>query len=582
MTSKGIKNKEGPSKVKYSIRLKLITGFMLVVVLLAAVSVNSLVQINKMDDNSTQIDKVWMPLVVLLGNMNGDISDVDRLAITLAIQLDPADIAETEQTLNDLLAKLDEESKQLESMIKGSSPEVDSLLESYNSSFASYKEGLPAFLELARNNQNEEALDIHEDIYKDWTTANEAIVKLVQSASDYSKQVTSSSSELTEISYRIILISTIIVSILAVGLAIMISILISRPIQLINKAAQMVANGDLTNEPIVLRNRDELGVLASSFNEMTSNLKLMIQSVTDTTAQITASSEELLASAEQNSRASQQITEQVEEMSLSASEQTNVAERSSQAMGEMSIGTDQIAQLAQSVSVAAVDAATQSTSGNEIITHAVDQMATIRDSIASLSELVTGLGVRSAEIGSITEVINNISGQTNLLALNATIEAARAGEHGRGFAVVANEVRKLAEEAAVSSQKITSLVQLIQNDTDKAVQAVQSNRQEAESGIRVINEAGQAFGQISTAVNKVASEIEEVSASSEQMSASTDEVVRNVDQVAEIAKSSEENVHSISAATQQQLASMEEITALAGSLSSVAEELQMQVSKFKL
>ncbi|MNF16527.1 Methyl-accepting chemotaxis protein McpA [compost metagenome] len=66
------------------------------------------------------------------------------------------------------------------------------------------------------------------------------------------------------------------------------------------------------------------------------------------------------------------------------------------------------------------------------------------------------------------------------------------------------------------------------------------------------------------------------------MSASTDEVVRNVDQVAEIAKSSEENVHSISAATQQQLASMEEITALAGSLSSVAEELQMQVSKFKL
>lgn len=582
MTSKALPEKEGQSKVKYSIRMKLITGFMLVVVLLAGVSVNSLIQINQMDDNSTQIDEKWMPLVALLGNMNGDVSDVDRLAVTMAIQTNADEIAQTEQTLNALLSRLDEESKQLATFLEGTDPEITKLYEAYTTNFEAYKSELPTFLELAKNNQNEEALEVHARIYSSWYTANDSIVQLVELGATNSKKITTSSSDLTEFAYRLILISTIIVSILAVGLAIMISILISRPIQLINKAAQMVANGDLTNEPIVLRNRDELGVLASSFNEMTNNLRLMIQSVTDTTTQITASSEELLASAEQNSRASQQITEQVEEMSLSASEQTNVAERSSQAMGEMSIGTDQIAQLAQSVSVAAVDAATQSTSGNEIITHAVDQMATIRDSIASLSELVTGLGVRSAEIGSITEVINNISGQTNLLALNATIEAARAGEHGRGFAVVANEVRKLAEEAAVSSQKITSLVQLIQDDTDKAVQAVQSNRQEAESGIRVINEAGQAFGQISTAVNKVASEIEEVSASSEQMSASTDEVVRNVDQVAEIAKSSEENVHSISAATQQQLASMEEITALAGSLSSVAEELQMQVSKFKL
>ncbi|WP_051289892.1 methyl-accepting chemotaxis protein [Paenibacillus massiliensis] len=582
MTTKDLSKKEGQSKVKYSIRMKLLTGFMLVVVLLAGVSVNSLIQINQMDDNSTQIDEKWMPLVALLGNMNGDVSDVDRLAVTMAIQTNADEIAQTEQTLNALLTRLDEESKQLATFLEGTDPEITKLYETYTTNFESYKSELPTFLKLAQNNQNEEALEIHERIYPAWYTANDSLVQLVELGATNSKEITTSSSELTSFAYQTILIATIIVSILAVGLAILISIIISRPIQLINKAAQMVANGDLTNEPIVLRNRDELGVLASSFNEMTSNLRLMIQSVTDTTTQITASSEELLASAEQNSRASQQITEQVEEMSLSASEQTNVAERSSQAMGEMSIGTDQIAQLAQSVSVAAVDAATQSTNGNEIITHAVDQMRTIRDSITSLNELVTGLGVRSAEIGSITEVINNIAGQTNLLALNATIEAARAGEHGRGFAVVANEVRKLAEEAATSSQKITSLVQLIQDDTHKAVQAVQSNSQEAESGIQVINEAGQAFGQISAAVNKVASEIEEVSASSEQMSASTDEVVRNVDQVAEIAKSSEENVHSISAATQQQLASMEEITALAGSLSSVAEELQMQVSKFKL
>ncbi|KAA2302260.1 methyl-accepting chemotaxis protein, partial [Clostridioides difficile] len=99
-----------------------------------------------------------------------------------------------------------------------------------------------------------------------------------------------------------------------------------------------------------------------------------------------------------------------------------------------------------------------------------------------------------------------------------------AGEHGRGFAVVAGEVRKLAEESSTSAQRITDLVQLIQKDTDHAVQAVKVNSSETEAGIEMVTAAGQAFEQISDAVNKVAGEIQEVSAGAEEMSASTTEV----------------------------------------------------------
>ena len=193
-----------------------------------------------------------------------------------------------------------------------------------------------------------------------------------------------------------------------------------------------------------------------------------------------------------------------------------------------------------------------------------------------------GLGERSAEIGTITEVINGIARQTNLLALNAAIEAARAGEHGRGFAVVADEVRKLAEESSTSAQKITDLVQLIQQDTSQAVAAVKENSAETENGMEVVTKAGTAFEQILNAVNKVAGEIQEVSAGAEQMAASSDEVVKYMDQISSIAMGSSEGAHNVSAATEEQLASMEEIAASSSSLSQMSEQLQEQVNKFKV
>ncbi|MNI55396.1 Methyl-accepting chemotaxis protein McpA [compost metagenome] len=166
--------------------------------------------------------------------------------------------------------------------------------------------------------------------------------------------------------------------------------------------------------------------------------------------------------------------------------------------------------------------------------------------------------------------------------MNAAIEAARAGEHGRGFAVVAGEVRKLAEESSQSAQKITDLVQLIQQDTSHAVQAVKVNSSETEAGIEIVTAAGQAFELISEAVSKVAGEIQEVSAGSEEMSAGTDEVVRYIVQISNTAEEASGGVHNVSAATEEQLASMEEIAASAEFLSKMAEELQGQINKFKV
>src|SRR3546814_8578331 len=95
-------------------------------------------------------------------------------------------------------------------------------------------------------------------------------------------------------------------------------------------------------------------------------------------------------------------------------------------------------------------------------------MDSIRDQIQETSKRIKRLGESSQEIGSIVELINDISEQTNILALNAAIQAASAGEAGRGFAVVADEVQRLAERASNATKRIETLVQAIQSEDRKS------------------------------------------------------------------------------------------------------------------
>lgn len=572
-------------KTGLTLRTKLLAGFLTVVALLAFVSTFALSQIRDLTMISGDIDKSWMPAVTLLGTLNGDISDVERLALNIIVEQNEEELTKQKEALDQLLAKIEDERKQLKTLVYASNAEgseIVNLFEEFNTKYDAYLEKMPVFVKLGRENKYDEASKLHSVAYPLWYTANDNIVKLIDIYNEGAGKVSQSASELSQQAFVIILVATFVAAAIALLIAFFMAHIISKPIQQINQAAVRIASGDLTGETIVLRNKDELGTLAASFNTMTANLRAMIESVATTSEQVAASSEELLASAEQNAKASEQITLTVEELATGTSEQVDIVKRSSQAMGEMALGSEQIAQLAQSVSISAVDAANQSTEGNMIIKSAVEQMNTVRNSITSLSELVTGLGERSAEIGTITEVINNLASQTNLLALNAAIEAARAGEHGRGFAVVAEEVRKLAEESSLSAQRITDLVQLIQNDTRQAVEAVKMNSDETQSGMEIVTAAGQAFENISNAVNKVAGEIQEVSAGAEQMAASTDEVVHYVEKISAIAEEASGGVNNVSAATEQQLASTEEIASSAGSLSKMAEELQEQINKFKV
>jgi len=370
--------------------------------------------------------------------------------------------------------------------------------------------------------------------------------------------------------------------ILAILIGFFISRHISKPLVSMAKVAEQIASGDLTADDIHVKNRDEIGDLAKSFSQMAFNLRNLIRQVSVSAEQVAAASEELTASAEQTTQATENITNIIQEVAAGSEQQNQSIEESLQAMNEMSSGVQQIAANAQMTSSLSAQASEKALEGNQAIQAAEQQMDSIHLTIDQLADAVKGMGERSNEIEQIVETISAIAAQTNLLALNAAIEAARAGEHGRGFAVVADEVRKLAEQSAQSSQQIAQLIANIQMDTNKAVQSMEAGTKEVVEGIQLVHTAGKLFEEIKNYVDRVAGQIEEVSAASEQMSAGTEQVVRSVDLIAELSQTVVSGTQNVSASAQEQLASMEEIASSATSLSKMAGALQQVVGKFRV
>ncbi len=357
---------------------------------------------------------------------------------------------------------------------------------------------------------------------------------------------------------------------------------ITAPLQLVTNAANTIATGDLSQEDVAFSSKDEIGQLATVFNSMKNTLRSLIQNVQSNAQQLSAAAEELSASTEEVTATTEDVTKQVADTSELAGVSARAAGESARATEETATGVQRIAEATQTLNSTSIDASETATHGSEIIEHAKQQMTVINDSTQTVNELVQKLALQTEEIGNITKVITDITDQTNLLALNAAIEAARAGEHGKGFAVVADEVRKLAEESKNSANSIVALTMEIKTDTENVEKAVSSSLVSVEDGVKVISDAGKSFNAISEAVNNMTSQIQEISATSEEISASAEQVSASVNEISNGSKVASSKVDTIAAAMQEQLATMEEISSVAVSLSDNAQDLQVEIQKFKV
>lgn len=169
------------------------------------------------------------------------------------------------------------------------------------------------------------------------------------------------------------------------------------------------------------------------------------------------------------------------------------------ALNSVQVMTDSIQRVAQAAREAesvARDASQIAQKGGEAVENTVAGILQIRGTVAETTRKVKRLAESSQEINSIIALVSQIASRTNLLALNASIEAARAGESGRGFAIVADEVRQLADKSAKSLKEIEQIVIQIQRETSSVMMAMEEGTQQVIHQTKLAQEAKKSLDNI--------------------------------------------------------------------------------------
>ncbi|GLQ75781.1 methyl-accepting chemotaxis protein [Vibrio penaeicida] len=351
------------------------------------------------------------------------------------------------------------------------------------------------------------------------------------------------------------MLTTLIVALIFVVLSLILASSITKPINVIAERFRQLGEGDGNlAQRIEINGNDEIAKLSQGFNGF-------IEKIHNSVKEVAATSNALQIAAEG-------VAEKSHITHDNSQNQRDQTIQVVTAINQMGATISEIASNAATAAETASGAESNTEDGRGVVFRAKDAISRLASDIDHIGGVVQKLAGTTQDIGSILDVIRDISEQTNLLALNAAIEAARAGEQGRGFAVVADEVRNLASRTADSTEEIQKMINQLQADAQDAVSAMEAGQEVTMEGVESTDQAVEVLGRISESISDISDRNTQVATATEEQST----VVHTIN----------ENIEEINAINELTTGTAQELADASAELQSLSKRLDAMVSNFKL
>jgi methyl-accepting chemotaxis protein len=385
----------------------------------------------------------------------------------------------------------------------------------------------------------------------------------------------------TEVIFRTITYSFIILLIASVVIAIWFSNPISHNIKKLLNAFQNVANGDMTVK-VDIKSKDEFKLLGEQFNDMVSNISVLLGNVKGSSDTVLETSVMLANMAEETNASVNEVVRAVEEVAHGATEQAQYSSDSVTTISDLSDNLNMVDEATEYIYGLTKNTKDLTDRGFKGVESLIYKSNETKTSTEKVSELVYEMNNSTNQINAISDTINNITAQTNLLALNASIEAARAGEAGKGFAVVADEIRDLAEQSKVSTIQIKAIVEDIKRKTELAVEAMGLTGKNVEEQVIVVDQTQTIFKEIMQGVEGLSEKVSEIRVSISDIAKKKENVISRIESISAISEETASASEEVSASTAEIARTMDEITQCAVNLQDLSQNLQTRLGSFKL